>query len=219
MYSAAACTLADSDYFGWSVANIGDINSDGISDIAVGAVYDATGGANRGAVHILFMNADGTVKSLPSPVKIASGTNGGPTLVNNDYFGSSVANIGDLNGDGINDIAVGATGNTAGGIAYSGAVHILFMNADGTVKSLPSPVKIASGTNGGPTITSVGPPFVPDAIFPLNCNLLTVPSVFINNMCTAPRSAPPVSSRRAPTAISDMPSPFRSPMFAIEVPK
>ena len=37
-------------------------------------------------------------------------------------------------------------------------------------------------------------------------------------MYTAPRSVPPVSSEYAPTAISDMPSPLRSPMFAIEVP-
>ena len=64
-----------------------------------------------------------------------------PTLNNNDYFGISVANIGDLDGDGVNDLAVGAysddmdeNGNAAGA-TNRGAVHIIFMNIDGTVDS------------------------------------------------------------------------------------
>ena len=101
-------TLANGDHFGFSVANIGDLNRDGITDIAVGAVQDDTGGTSRGAVYILFMNTNGSIKSSPAPVKIASGTNGGPTLADNDQFGISVANIGDINRDGITDIAVGA---------------------------------------------------------------------------------------------------------------
>jgi hypothetical protein len=40
--------------------------------------------------------------------KIASGTSGGPLLANGDMFGSSTAAIGDLDGDGINDLVVGA---------------------------------------------------------------------------------------------------------------
>jgi len=143
-------TLANTDEFGNSVANIGDLNGNGVTDLAVGAFGDATGGADRGATHILFMNSDGTVASS---VKIASGTNGGPTLANGDSFGASVANIGDLNGDGVTDLAVGANGDETGG-ADRGAVYILFMNSDGTVKSSPAPVKIASGTNGGPTLTN-----------------------------------------------------------------
>ena len=63
-------TLADSDQFGWSVANIGDLDGDGVNDLAVGANLDdmdengvADEGDNRGAVHILFMNTDGSVDS------------------------------------------------------------------------------------------------------------------------------------------------------------
>ena len=146
-------TLVTNDQFGYSVANIGDINSDGINDIAVGARLDDTGGTNRGAVYILFMNSNGMVKSSPAPVKIASGTNDGPTLVNGDEFGSSVANIGDINSDGISDIAVGSGGDDTGG-TDRGGVYIITLDAAGTVRTVAEgglgPVKIASGTNGGP---------------------------------------------------------------------
>ena len=72
-----------------------------------------------GAVHVLLMNANGSVKSS---VKIASGTNGGPTLDDYDRFGGSVASLGDLDGDGVTDLAVGAIGNgTEGFVSRCGA--------------------------------------------------------------------------------------------------
>ena len=93
-------SLANFDNFGFSVDGIGDLNGDGIHDIAVGEPGDESGGTNRGAVHIMFMNTDGTVDSR---VKIVHNTNGGPSLSNYDQFGRSVAAIGDLNGDGIHE--------------------------------------------------------------------------------------------------------------------
>lgn len=41
---------------------IGDVNGDGIQDIAVGMPLDDDGSTDRGSVGILFMNRDGTVK-------------------------------------------------------------------------------------------------------------------------------------------------------------
>ena len=70
-------TLADDDYFGASVANIGDLDGDGVNDLAVGAYYDDEGGDDRGAIHIMFMNTDGSVDST---VEINSSTTNGPTL-------------------------------------------------------------------------------------------------------------------------------------------
>ena len=113
---------ANGDYFGSSVASLGDLDGDGVTDLAVGADRDDDGGGtNRGAVYVLFLNANGTVKSSREDCQRHGG---GPTLANGDYFGSSVASLGDLDGDGVTDLAVGAFGDDTGG-SDRGAVHVL----------------------------------------------------------------------------------------------
>ena len=52
-----------SDLFGSAVAYIGDLDGDGIGDCAVGALGDSDGGPARGAVWVLLLNANGTVRS------------------------------------------------------------------------------------------------------------------------------------------------------------
>ncbi|MCB1760587.1 MAG: DUF4347 domain-containing protein, partial [Gammaproteobacteria bacterium] len=127
-----ATVLDDEDRFGASVASIGDIDGDGVVDVAVGARSDDDGGSNRGAVHILFLNADGTVKAQQ---KISDTTGGlSAVLDDDDAFGRALAGIGDIDGDGINDIAVGANYDDDGG-NDRGAVYILFLNSDGTVRA------------------------------------------------------------------------------------
>ncbi len=48
-------TLDDEDDFGYSVASLGDLDGDGIRDLAVGAPGDDDEGVNRGAVWVLFL--------------------------------------------------------------------------------------------------------------------------------------------------------------------
>jgi hypothetical protein len=123
-------TLDNADRFGSSVASVGDLNNDGTTDIVVGAPGDDEDGTDRGAIWVLFMNSDGRVQSER---KIANGLSGfGDVLDNNDQFGSAVASIGDLNNDGITDLVVGEPFDDDGGTDF-GAVWILFMNNDGTV--------------------------------------------------------------------------------------
>lgn len=123
--------LSTSEGFSERVANIGDLNGDGVSDIACASAGDPDGGDRNGAVFILFMNNDGTVNKKQKISK--NNGNLGLTFPSSDYlFGYSVASIGDLNSDGVNDLAVGIiTGNDS----YTGSVAILFMKSDGTVKS------------------------------------------------------------------------------------
>jgi hypothetical protein len=124
--------LDDEDYFGRSITSLGDLNGDGITDICVGANKDDDGGTDKGAVWILFLDSNGTVKSYRKISDTEGNFNG--QLDDVDLFGTSVINIGDINNDGITDIAVGANLDDDGGNNY-GAIWILFLNADGTVKS------------------------------------------------------------------------------------
>ena len=95
---------ADSSY-GKSIANLGDFDGDGVVDIAVGMPGPHLSSTVKGEVNIHFMNADGSVKST---VKINDDTTNGPGLTAGDKYGSDIANMGDLDGDGVIDIAVGA---------------------------------------------------------------------------------------------------------------
>jgi hypothetical protein len=123
--------LRSNDEFGRSVASLGDLDGDGIIDLAVGAPADGTGGARRGALWILFLDANGGVKR---DVKIASGTGGFTgNLEDLDWFGFSLANLGDFDGDGVVDLAAGAPLDDDG-ILNAGAVWLLYLNVDGSVK-------------------------------------------------------------------------------------
>jgi hypothetical protein len=93
------------DQFGWSVSGAGDMNGDGYADVIVGArlhcvdttlcpgaayargrAYIFSGGPAMDATADLVLNGDAA----------------------NDWFGNTVAGVGDLNGDGFSDVAVGA---------------------------------------------------------------------------------------------------------------
>ncbi len=121
------------DQLGRSLGRLGDLDRDGVPDIAVGAARDDDGGNSRGAIYILFLRRDGTVKSQQKISSVSGGFGG--ELDDLDEFGRSIASLGDLDGDGVAEIAVGATGDDDGGADWKGAVWVLFLRSDGTVKS------------------------------------------------------------------------------------
>jgi len=112
--------LDDDDKFGHSIENLGDLDGDGTDDLAVGA--DSTD-ESRGAIYILFMNNDGTVKSYQKISDTEGGFSG--NLDAHDHFGHAVVNLGDLDGDGVVDLAIGAYRDDDGG-TDRGAAWILF---------------------------------------------------------------------------------------------
>jgi hypothetical protein len=117
-------TIPSSAFFGSSITNLGDLNGDSVQDIAVGSfnepykIDSSSYNIGAGKVRLLFMNRDGTVKDFQ-----AIGNNLGnfqDSLKSDDAFGSALANIGDLNGDRVPELGIGAQGkNTA---------YILFLN-------------------------------------------------------------------------------------------
>lgn len=110
--------------FGWGVASLGDLDGDGVVDLAVGT--------NRSEIIVLFMRGNGTVRAKQRINESEGGFSGGP-IDPFAFFGKNVARIGDLDGDGVTEIAVGSSRNSDAG-SRSGAVWILFLNPDGTVK-------------------------------------------------------------------------------------
>ncbi len=127
--------------FGISVASLGDLDGDGVADLAVGSPFENLAQPDAGAVWILFLHADGTVKSH---ARIATGQGGFTGATGHTEWGVAVAALGDLSGDGTLELAVGASGDDDGG-ENRGAAWILSLLPDGSVTGH---VKI-SDTQGG----------------------------------------------------------------------
>ncbi len=138
--------LDDDDWFGRAVASLGDLDGDGLADLAVGAPHDDDGDFDGGAVWVLFLNQDGTVKAEQKISDTAGGFEG--ALDNSDFFGWSIADVGDLDEDGTEDLAVGAPQDDDGGILSRGAVWVLFLNSDGTVRAEQKISDTAGGFQG-----------------------------------------------------------------------
>jgi hypothetical protein len=134
--------LDDGDAFGSAVTDLGDLEADGVTDLAVGTPFDDDGGNDRGAVWVLFMDDNGRVDQ-EQKISDTAGDFGG-NLDDDDQFGSALAGIDDLDGDGVFDLAVGAPGGDDKG-ADRGAVWIVFLDARGKVREQQ---KIADGDGG-----------------------------------------------------------------------
>ena len=104
-----------SNYFGISVSGAGDINGDGKDDVIVGAQGDDDGGSDSGSAFIFYGGVVSGIASTVADVKITGDSAG-------DYFGSNVSGAGDVNGDGKDDVIVGATGYSS----FNGAVYIFY---------------------------------------------------------------------------------------------
>jgi hypothetical protein len=91
------------DQLGLSVSGAGDVNGDGYADFIVGAYGNDSAGDNAGRAYV-YSGLTGYL------LYIFDGE------AAYDYFGYSVSGAGDVNGDGFDDLIVGAYDNSAGGI-------------------------------------------------------------------------------------------------------
>jgi hypothetical protein len=85
--------------YGLTVASAGDVNGDGYYDVIVGAPFGSNGQTNEGRVFIYYGTPSGPTLT---PSWTAESNQAGA------LFGWAVAGLGDVNGDGYDDLAVGA---------------------------------------------------------------------------------------------------------------
>ena len=128
--------VANGERFGRAVTGLGDVDGDGVPDLAVGSRSDGDGGVDAGAVYVIFMNRD---LSPREAVKIGAGSGGMPEseIVAGDFFGYGVAGMGDLDGDGVPDLAITAPNAEPAGApanANQGALFICFLQPNGSVR-------------------------------------------------------------------------------------
>ncbi|MEL7146202.1 MAG: integrin alpha, partial [Bacteroidota bacterium] len=106
--SATANSVLESNQvnaqMGYSVSSTGDVNGDGYSDIVVGAPFYDNGESNEGAAFVYHGSAMGL--SISASVILDSNQA-------NAQLGHSVSSAGDVNGDGIDDLIIGATRDEA----------------------------------------------------------------------------------------------------------
>jgi hypothetical protein len=140
------------DGAGYSVSGASDVNGDGLADVIVGTPSTYYGSQTAGESYVVFGKADGTAVDL-ADVEAGSGGFVIKGIDPYDYAGRTVSGAGDVNGDGLADVIVGAYGGDPGGNSYAGESYVVFGKAD-TAQVLLSDV--AAG-NGGFLINGIDP--------------------------------------------------------------
>lgn len=143
--------VKNSNIVAQGLSAIGDLNNDGRIDLVACDPSSRDGGVQRGAIRILFLNANSRV--MTADIVTISSTQGGfgTGLADNDRFGGrEVAMLGDLDGDGNKELAVGAFMSDGG----KGAVWILSL--DPTDFEVVSKLKITEGMNGFSDVLTTG---------------------------------------------------------------
>jgi hypothetical protein len=125
------------DQSGFSVSSAGDVNSDGFDDLIVGARFaDPNGKSSAGESYVVFGTNQGFASSLD--LSSLDGSNG--FVINgidaSDFSGDSVSSAGDVNGDGFDDLIIGASGADPNGNSNAGESYVVFGSDQGFASSL-----------------------------------------------------------------------------------
>ena len=161
------------DGFSTAVSGAGDVNGDGLADVILGAPRaDPTGmlsfAEGSGQSYVVFGKADGTAVQMEDVVQGAGGfAMNGITVA--DSSGASVSGAGDVNGDGLADVILGAPrADPTGMLSFaerSGQSYVVFGKADGTAVQMEDVVQgaggfamngIAVGDNSGASVSGAG---------------------------------------------------------------
>ncbi|MEH2023986.1 MAG: integrin alpha, partial [Nostoc sp.] len=137
--------IAADDYSGRSVSSAGDINGDGIDDLIIGTRDASPNGDYSRQTYVVFGKSTGWSATLN--LSDLNGANG--FVINSiaaaDYSAYSVSSAGDINGDGIDDLIIGASNADPNG-DYSGQSYVVFGKSTGWSATLN--LSDLNGANG-----------------------------------------------------------------------
>ncbi|MEO1149170.1 MAG: calcium-binding protein, partial [Cyanobacteria bacterium J06638_22] len=141
------------DTSGRSVSGAGDINGDGFDDLIIGASFASPSGRGNAAIgqsYVIFGSDQGFAPSLE--LADLNGINGFVVtgVTDDDYAGNSVSGVGDINGDGIDDLIIGAFRASPNDNMDAGASYVVFGRQTPT-----SGNDVLTGTNGRDVIVAL----------------------------------------------------------------
>ena len=139
------------DQSGISVSSAGDVNGDGYDDLIIGARYsDPNGDSEAGETYVVYGGASAPGTDGVLDLGALDGTNG--FILNGidagDQSGISVSSAGDVNGDGYDDLIIGARGADPNGDSYAGETYVVYGGASAPGTDGVLDLGALDGTNG-----------------------------------------------------------------------
>jgi microcompartment protein CcmK/EutM len=131
------------------VSSAGDVNGDGFDDLIIGAFFADPNGDNYAGESFVVFGGVGVGASGTIELSSLNGANGFVLngIDQGDQSGRSVSSAGDVNGDGFDDLIIGATGAAPNGNKQAGESYVVFggvgVGASGTIE-----LSSLNGTNG-----------------------------------------------------------------------
>ncbi|NOY24801.1 MAG: hypothetical protein GXP62_02920 [Oligoflexia bacterium] len=142
-----------SNYAGWSVSGAADVDGDGFDDVLVGAPGNTDAGDWAGAAYLQLGETGPASASLADADAVCTGEASGHEA------GYAVSGAGDVNGDGYDDLLIGAIGNDDSG-TWAGAAYLVLGSASPASRSLADAdaeyTGEASGDRAGYSVSGPG---------------------------------------------------------------